>query len=181
MKIEQRNPKIFVIAGSARQGKDTIATIIREYYEQQGKKAIDVDFAHYIKEYAKLVTDWDGREETKPRAFLQYLGTDLIRKEIDSDLFVRRIIEDIKVFSYFYDIITLSDARFDHEVESIQKAFSKVYTIKVERPNFQDPLGALGNHSTEHGLVNNQYYDAIIINDGSIEQLKEKVISLLEG
>lgn len=181
MNLENRHPKIYIIAGHARQGKDTVATMIREYYQETGKKSIDVDFAHYIKEYAKIVTDWDGKEETKPREFLQYLGTDLIRKEIDNDFFIRRMIEDIKVFSYFYDIITLSDARFDQEVEIIKKSFPNVSTLKVERPNYQDTLGILGNHSTEHGLVKNDLYDSIIINDESLEQLREKVIKILEG
>lgn len=181
MNVENKNPKIFVIAGQARQGKDTIAKIIRSYYEEKGMKAIDLDFAHYIKEYAMRITNWDGSEDLKPREFLQYLGTDLIRKEIDSDIFIRRIIEDIKVFSYFYDIITLSDARFDQEVISVKQTFSNVCTIKVVRPGNTDALGTLSNHSTEHGLTKDEYYDYILINDGTIDELKEKVVSLLEG
>lgn len=181
MKFENRNPKIYVIAGSARQGKDTVAKMIRNYYEKQGKKTIDMDFAHYIKEYAMKVTNWDGSEEEKPREFLQYLGTDLIRKEIDNDIFIRRIIEDVKVFSYFYDIITISDARFDHEVETLKRVFDNIYFIKIERPSCVSSLGKLGNHITENGLVRTDYYDTIIKNEGTIEELQEKVIKLLEG
>ena len=86
--------------------KDSIKKVVNEdknYYKD--KKTIIISFGYYIKDYAKRVSDWDGREETKPRELLQQLGIELIKNKIDDKLFINRIIEDIEIFSYFYDII----------------------------------------------------------------------------
>ena len=37
--------------------------------------------------------------------FAQELGTDVIRKYIDEDFFINRIIDDIKVYSYYFDAL----------------------------------------------------------------------------
>lgn len=181
MEFKNRNPKLFLIAGKARQGKDTVAEMIQHYYISKEKACMNLQISHYIKEYAKRVSDWDGREETKPRALLQQLGTDLIRNEIDNELFIRRTIEDIRVFSYFKDVITLSDIRFDLEVEALKAAFPEAYFIKVERPDAENALGVYANHATEQGLHDHKYYDQIIVNNGSLADLQTKVEKMLEG
>ena len=37
MDIEQRNPKIFVVGGKAKHGKDTFSAFLKETYEEHGK------------------------------------------------------------------------------------------------------------------------------------------------
>ena len=180
MEFQNRNPKIYVIAGHARNGKDSVASAILKEYEKNGKKGINLQFSYYIKEYVKKITDWDGNDDTKPREMLQQVGTELIRNQIDSTLFIRRIIDDIKVYSYFFDVITISDARFDKELESLKQVFPEIYCIRVQRPGFEQVLGKLENHDTEKGLVKVELYDKIICNDGSLEELGEKVKAMLE-
>lgn len=181
MEFKNRNSKIYMIAGTARQGKDTVAGMIHTYYKKENKACINLQISHYIKEYAKQISGWNGSEEDKPRELLQQLGTDLIRKKIDNDLFIRRLIEDIKVYSYFYDVITVSDIRFDSEIEALKEVFQNAYYIKVERKNGINELGILSSHATENGLQQSDYYDMIIKNDGTLEELNEKVIDMLEG
>ena len=65
----------------------------------------------YIKFYAEKYFGWDGNDETKPRELLQMLGTEIIRKQIDPKFHVNRLIQDIKVLSYFYDVFIISDVR----------------------------------------------------------------------
>ncbi len=180
MEFKNRNPLIYVIAGLARNGKDTIASDILNYYSKLGIKGINLQFSSYIKEYAKNISSWDGSDENKPRELLQQLGTELIRNKIDSKMFIKRMIDDIKVYSYFYDVITISDARFDVELESIKNAFNNVKCIRVIRPGFDNVLGKLENHVTEKGLVKDELYDKIINNDGSLEELDKKIIDMLE-
>lgn len=171
--------KIFIIAGKARHGKDTIASIIKDIYKD--KKVINLSYGSYIKEYAKKISDWDGSEETKPRQLLQTLGTEVIRKNIDEDFFIKRLCDDIRVYSYYFDIITISDARFPKEIETPKKLFENVYTIKVIRPNFETPLtDKQQSHSTETALDNYDNYDYIIENDSTVDILKEKVEQILK-
>lgn len=111
MELRSEDALIVIFSGKARSGKDTAMNIIREKYEEDNKKVINLQFSSYIKEYAKRISNWDGTDETKPRELLQELGTDIIRNKIDKYFFINRIIDDIKVYSYFFDIIMISDAR----------------------------------------------------------------------
>ena len=122
--------KIFVICGKARHGKDTTAEIIDKYFEKNGKKVINLQYSSYLKEYAKRITGWDGSDETKTRELLQYLGTEYIRKQIDNLFFVKRMIGDLKVYSKYFDIATISDARMVEEIDEIKKEFDDVCAIK---------------------------------------------------
>ena len=171
--------KIFVIAGKARHGKDTVASIIGEIYKD--KKVINLSYGSYIKEYAKKISNWDGFEETKPRELLQTLGTEVIRKNIDEDFFIKRLCDDIKVYSYYFDVITISDARFPKEIDAPKEMFDNVYSIKVVRNGFSSPLSDKEQaHSTETALDNYDNYDFVIENDGTIEDLEKKVEKILE-
>lgn len=181
--MEKREPLIFLIAGRARHGKDTVAAMIREYYLKKGLMPERIQFSYYIKDYTKRLTSWDGSEETKGevRGFMQELGTEIIRKQIDTDFFIRRVCEDIKVYSFFCDVLTLSDVRFPREIEEVKKTFSNVISIFIERPYFDSPLEQKQlKHETETALDGYTNYDYTIINDGTIEELKEKVMQLLE-
>lgn len=181
MNLEKINKKIFIISGKARHGKNTVADLIKEYYENQNLKVINDSYAYYIKDYAKRISDWDGNEDTKPRELLQQLGTNLIRQNIDRLFFINRMIEDLKVFSYFYDIITISDGRFEEELDLIKNKFDNVILIKVDRPNFDNGLTQeQKNHPTETSLDNYNKFDYIIENDSTIENLKEKVNQILK-
>ena len=168
--------RIYVIAGKARHGKDTIALYIKEFYEKKGLKVINLAYGSYIKEYAKKISNWDGKEETKPRELLQELGTDIIRNKIDKDLFVRRLCEDIKVYSYYFDIITISDARFPNELEWPKKIFENVINIRIIRDGYDSVLTKTEQkHLTEVALDEYNNYDYVIHNDGTLEDLKIKV------
>lgn len=177
--MENKMPKIFVIAGKARSGKDTVASIIKDKITD--KKVINLQYSFYIKEYAKKISSWDGSEETKPRELLQIIGTDIIRNKIDKHFFIKKIIDDIKVYSYFFDVITISDARYKDEIELIKESYSNTVSIGVMRPNFDNGLTSdEKKHPTEIDLDDYDNYDYKIINDGNLLELEQKVEKILE-
>ena len=51
------------------------------------------------------------------------IGTEIIRKQINPKFFIHRMIEDIQVFSYYCDVLTISDVRFPAEIEDIKRNF----------------------------------------------------------
>ena len=168
--------KVILIAGKARAGKDTTALLLKEIYTEKGKKTINLAYGNYIKEYAKNISDWDGRDETKPRSLLQRLGTDIIRKDIDPNFFVKRLCDDIKVYSYFFDVITVSDVRFPNEIDGPSAMFKDIIKIKIIRDNFVSNLTDVEKkHITETALDSYNDFDYIIHNDGTISDLREKV------
>ncbi len=180
MEITNKNPKIIMLAGKARAGKDTTASFIKEYGEKNNLKVINLQFSFYIKYYAKLISSWDGSEEAKPRTLLQQLGTDIIRDKIDNYYFIKRIVDDIKVLSYFADIITISDARLPEELDTINSTYPNVIKINIVRPEFDNSLNKTESvHRTETALDNYDKYNYEIINEGTLEELKINVFNLL--
>lgn len=181
MNFEKHDTKIFIASGKANSGKDTTCELINNYIKLKGLKSVNLQFSSYIKMYAKVITGWNGSEDTKPRSLLQELGTDVIRKNINEDFFINRIIEDIKVYSYYFDVITISDARFPKELDSIKNNFKDVYKINIKRPNFENNLNDVQRaHVTETALDNYNDYDYVVVNDGTINDLNDKIKQIVD-
>lgn len=179
--MENKETKIFIMAGKARSGKDQSALIIKDIYEKKDLKVLNIQYSSYIKDYAKKIVDWDGNDDTKPREFLQHLGTEIIRKQIDENFFVNKIIDDIKVYSYFFDVITISDARCKIEIDIPKEIFKNVIAIHIERPDFDNGLSIeQKKHLTEVDLNDYDKYDYKIVNDGNIEQLENKILNIIK-
>ena len=178
MEFTKRNIKIFVISGKARSGKGEISSIIENYYKE--KKCITISFAYYLKDYIKRITNWDGSDDTKPRQLLQQLGIELIKNKIDDKLLINRILQDIEVFSYFYDIIIISDARLIDEIESIKEKYKDSILIRVIRNDNNGLSMKQKNHITEVGLDNYNDFDYIVFND-SYNNLVNQVENVLRS
>jgi len=175
MEFIKREPKIFIISGKARSGKNEISKIIEKSYSN--KKCITISFGYYIKDYAKRISDWDGSEETKPRELLQHLGIELVRNKIDKRLFIDRILQDIEIFSYFYDIIVISDVRLLDEITVLKENYPDSVSIRVIRNNYENNLTEeQKNHLTETDLDEYTNFDHIIENDKNLE---DKIIKIL--
>lgn len=175
--------KLYILSGKARHGKTTTANLIKEVYAKYGKNVVITSFAKYIKMYAKEITDWDGSEETKPRKLLQTLGTEVIRGKLGKeDFFVKRIDEDLDVYKLFTDIVVIEDARIPLEIDYfVNKYKNSVKTIHIERGDYRSCLTPLEqSHETEKGLDNYDAYIYTIVNDGTIDDLKSRVSSLIE-
>lgn len=181
MKFKKRDPKIFVVSGKPNSGKDTTCEFIDNYIKSKGIRVLNIQIGYYIKMYAKRVSDWDGSEDTKPRTLLQELGTEVVRDKIDPNFFVKRIIEDITVYSYYFDVITISDARFPGEIDGIYNSFKNVIRINVVRPNFVNDLSAAQNaHRAENALNEYNNYDYVLSNDGTLEDLNIKAKKIVD-
>lgn len=180
MEFKNKNPKFYILSGKAGNGKNKVASYIEEIYKEKNIKVINLAYAAYLKGYAKNILNWDGNEQTKPREFLQQIGVELIKTKINSMMLVNRLIEDAKVYSYFYDVITISDARFPEEIETIKKLFDKVTVIHIHGLEGNNKLTIdERNHATEVALDEYTDYDYEIDNSGTLDKLKENVESII--
>lgn len=174
MEYINKKPIIYVLSGKAKSGKNEVANMIEKYYNN--KKCIQISFGYYLKEYIKNITNWDGLESTKPRDLLQSLGIDLIKNKINDKLLINRVIDDIKVYSYFFDVIIVTDARLKDEVNSLKENFDCI-TIRINN-NKTSPLTLeQQNHITEKDLDEYENYDYIVLNDEFIES---KILDILK-
>ena len=167
-------PKLYLMCGKARHGKDTFSGFLKEAYEENGKTLIITQLSKYIKYYAREMTGWNLTEEDKPRALLQELGTDIIREKLGkADLFINRMIDDVEIFSCFYDAIVISDVRFKKEVDDLRAAFPDLVAIHINRPNFDNGLTEeQKRHKTEIDLDDYDKFDERIVNT-TLDKLKE--------
>lgn len=182
MNLKTEQPQIYIISGKARSGKDAVAKVIKAVCEENNLKYINLQYSSYIKEYAKRISDWDGSDETKPRTLLQQLGTEVIRQQIDEMFFVKRIISDIKVYSNFFDVITISDARYKEEIELPKEEFESVISISVIRPSGESSLtDEQQQHLSEKALDGYDKHDYVISNDKELSDLENKTREILES
>lgn len=169
-----KEPLIFVLSGKAKSGKNLLADKIKNYYKN--KRCIQISYAFYLKNYVKNIYGWSGSEEDKPRELLQKIGIDLIKNKIDSNLLIRRVCEDIKVYSYFYDIIIITDARLKDEIETPKRLFNNVVTIRIDSIYYDKKMTIEQmNHITETNLDNYDKFDYIINDFDKLEEILSKI------
>ncbi len=118
-----------------------------------------------------FLTDFMLRNEIlTPRLVLQLLGTEGGREQIHPNIWVNATLGDIKPT----DKIIVTDVRFPNEVYGIKKRNGIV--IRVVRPS----KVSTSTHPSETSLNDFNQWDYVIINDGTLEQLEDKVIEMLK-
>lgn len=142
---------------------------------------------------------YEDKEEQVPgfppgitsRFILQQLGTNFARDTIDPDLWVRAWANTVSSLPDTVPNIVVDDVRFANEVETIRKMGG--YLWKIERPcprgeslsfggrlkRFLTSLfsGKKSHHS--EGNLDHVQFDVVITNDGSLEDLRDKVMDAL--
>lgn len=179
MEFNKKNTKIYILSGKAKSGKDMVSKIITNYYKD--KKCISISYSYYLKDYIKRIAGWNGSEDDKPRDLLQQIGIELIKNRINNRLFINRLLEDIEVFSYFYDVIIVTDARLKEELEIPKQKLKNVVTIRINRDNIDNKLTSeQKSHITEIALDNYSNFDYVINNDKDYKRLEDKVLKIME-
>lgn len=177
MEINKKEPIIFIISGKAESGKDLVAGIIKEYYIN--KKCKKLAYSYYLKQYVKKLTGWDGSAETKPRDFLQEFGVDLLAGKINKNFLINRLCEDIEVYSYFYDVLIITDARLIPEIEIPKSKFKNVITIRINRLIENKLTSKQKNHITETALDDYNKFDYLLENNENYDKLVNDVRKIL--
>ena len=173
--------KVILLCGKAKHGKSTFGNFLKEELEAKGKKVCTLEYSDYITFYLMKYFGWDGNQEDKPREFMQYLSTDIIRKTIDKDFLVKRTVDDLKILENFFDIAIVGGVREENEIALPKQNFKDCISVKIERKDFDNMLSDKAKKSyTEVALDNYKDYDYTIINDGSLEDLRKKAKDFLE-
>ena len=166
--------KIYMIAGKARNGKDTLANYMKQYFDKNGNKTCIMHIGNYIKHFAIDYFGWDGKEETKPRSLLQKLGTEIIREKMNKPyFFTDRLLQDIEVLENMFDVAIIADVRLPLEFEELEKHYPNIVKMHITRPELVSNLSETEQkHITEPALDNYNDYKYKIINT-TLEELEE--------
>lgn len=181
MEFFKREPIIFLVAGKARSGKSTVGSIICDEYTKDGKKVISSQITKYLKKYIEEIMNITIDDDNKPREMLQKISSEVIKKELDMpNFFIDRLIEDLKIYSYFFDCIVITDVRFEEEINAVRNNFSNVISIGVVRTNVVSDLTEEERKDiTEVSLDSYDGYDYKIINDNK-NDLYLDVVNILK-
>lgn len=183
--------KIIGITGLKHNGKDTIANYLCQKYNYT-----KIAFADPLKEACQSIFGFNYEQihgslkETldeywfglTPRQILQFVGTELFRKEMKrlneefgEELWIlsakKKITEIIK--NNENALIVISDVRFPNECEMIKKQNGTLIRVVRSSVNISHDL-----HDSEK-YVSDLEVDYEIINDGSIDDLNKKIDSII--
>lgn len=150
-----------------------------EALKVRNKKLQEVDTFIPLKYVAKQWT---------PRLLLQNMGTQIGRQIIHPNIWVNALMVDYKAIGdnllegevrkvreedLIYPNWIITDVRFPNEVEAIKRKSGII--IRVNRP-----LITSDNHKSEVALDNYKDFHYVIENEGTIEELVEKVSNILK-
>lgn len=181
--------ELILIGGKAGVGKTTAANYMHEVLSSYKELRIShTAFAKPIKDIA-LLFGWDGKKDEKGRRLLQVLGTDAGRaydENIWVDIFEKLQQQEV----YPNNIVLVDDWRFPNEKEFfLNKPMFNVTSIRIERSGIRDIQSPTTSHPSEISLGDatkenisynpNAYYNFSIFNDGTIDELKEKLEQVL--
>jgi len=169
---------IIGLNGYAKSGKDEIANAIRSLHPTWEIKK----FAGKLKDIASILTGIPAESfedqsfkmkhlmgwDMTVRELLQRLGTEGVRSGVHTDAWVNALFVDY----YQYAKWIITDVRFPNEAQSIKDRGGVL--IRVNRPG----VGPVNNHLSETAL-DDWKFDHVIDNNGTLQELKIKSISLL--
>jgi len=171
--------KIIGLIGKLQSGKTTASNFILDYYD-----AIKLSFGDPVKEMilnaglCNIEELW-GVKTPFSRLMLQKIGTDIIRKQVDNNFWINKSKEKILKIKNenSNSLIVFDDVRFINEAELI-KTFDNIL-IRITRPNIErNNIEDKHDSEIEQDLINVNYE---IINDGDLEQLRNKIINVIKN
>ena len=163
--------KVILFSGPARSGKDTSANFLKDFLEQNGKTVLIYHFADTLKTLCECSYNW-VRDDKGPigRTILQNIGTEY--RQRNPKCWINIVKEIILGCSEEYALIP--DCRYRNEAFGILADFEGE-VIKIERPNFDNGLTEEQKAHISENDMNGFCFSEIIINDGSLNDLKEKI------
>lgn len=121
---------------------------------------------------------WSKNRFTSIRDMLQFVGTDILRDLVDPDYHYNTVVKWIRDNNITKAVI--SDVRFPNERDNLERDFGdQAVTFLVMRPSLQ--RNETSGHASENSLGNPEDYNFIIDNDGSLEDLYQKIEIIMDG
>lgn len=169
--------KIILISAHANCGKDATAEILKDYFEEQGKKVLITHFADLLKYICRTYFGWNGVKDEVGREILQIRGTNQIRK-VYPDFWVDFVYKLLTVFNDEWDYVMIPDCRFPNEIEYFKNSDFDVTTIRVNRLNFVSPLTPEQQQHPSETALDNYTHDYTINSESGLDKLRSEIMKI---
>lgn len=173
------NMKIILISGKATAGKDASANILKNILEANNKKVLITHYADLLKYIAKTFFNWNGEKDEYGRQLLQWLGTDIIRNK-RPDYWVDFISDFLKLFPSEWDYVIIPDVRFPNEIERMKNDSWDVFTLRVERLNYESSLTEEQKSHVSETALDGYKFDYIIHAKTGLDVLEDCLYRMYE-
>lgn len=187
--------KFIGITGKAQSGKDSVADVLQKELDYSIRYALadPIKAAVFgmlgLETLSERTNLMQSKEEEipwlglSPRALMQSIGTEL-RKDLDPDIWTRFLSKFCADFVELEEVfesnnkeeplyVIVPDVRFNNEAHYIKiEGGIVVHVIKPDVPTIRP-------HASEAG-ISSKYVDHVIENDGTLQDLEEKVKQLIQ-
>jgi len=164
--------KVILISGKSGHGKDTMAGMLKEMMEADGKSVLTIHYADLLKFICRQYFGWNGEKDDYGRSLLQRVGTDVIRAK-DNDFWVRFVASFLELFPDEWDYVLIPDTRFPNEISAIKRRFDATH-LKMVREDYDSPLSPeQQNHPSETALDGVIPDCTISIRSGGLDIMRE--------
>lgn len=178
------DPILIGIGGHKRAGKDVVASF---YKYQLGLEVIGfsdplndmlkvlnpivlLSPERGVLRYSDLVEEMgyvDAKEIPEVRRLLQYFGTEIGRKMIDTDIWTNLVKQRSSDLLNVGKSVVVTGVRYPNELKMIESLAG--HTLWIDRPGFE----ALANHTSDTSL-SMEDFQHVLVNDGTIGELEDK-------
>lgn len=166
---------IIALSGKKQSGKDTVADILTEL--ARPTRVFRLAFADALKEELAcalgVTVDYINQNKAKFRSLMQAWG-DTRRAVNGNDYFVNKLLVKLNDARYNnHCIVVITDLRYMHELIILRSIGAYICRVVRNIDDFGDP------HSSEIDLDTFYEWDNIVMNNHTLESLKQEVKELL--
>lgn len=152
---------------------------MKDKLERDGYSVLITHYADLLKFICQSYFGWDGQKNEYGRSLMQYVGTDIVRKQ-DKNFWVDFIAKVLTWFHSSWDYVIIPDCRFENEIDRFVELGFDVTHVRVKRDHAPQTLTAeQANHPSETEL-DNVSPDFLIQNQGDIADLRNRVEKYIE-
>ena len=174
-----KKPTVILLSGKSGSGKDFVANIMKEKLEQKGNKVLVTHYADLLKYILKTFFDWDGQKDEHGRYLLQYVGTDVIRRQ-NPNYWVDFVKDIIIMFSNNWDYILIPDTRFPNEITRMFCSNFRTISIRITRLNYISKLTDEQQQHESETALDSYSFDYYMTNDGTLDGVTKEVDNFIK-
>lgn len=161
--------KVIVFSGKARNGKTSAANIFKKLAEDDGKSAVVLRYAGYVKYVATEYYGWNGEKDENGRDLLQFIG-DGVRNKYGEGFWVDKLMSDISDFCKDLNYVLIDDCRYPNEITTPKSMF-ETYSVRINRENFESELTDEQKKHNSEVALDGYNFDYVISTNSGVSNL----------